>query len=125
MSAHAATEIQKKDDGYPTYHAGYAESLYIEGYDPASLTAQHSSLLKTTTWVGMGLMMASLAFIGTALFGVAQLLWGTGSVDHDPMIFVWIGAIGAVILLVVSFYLMLVVGRKDYKEYVKRSGRLN
>lgn len=124
MSAHAA-QIDNTADGYPTYHGGYAESLYIEGYDPASLTAQHSSLLKSSTWVGMGFLMASLAFIGTALWAVGQLLWGTGSVDHDPKLFIWIGVIGAVIMLGISFFLMLVVGRKDYKEYVKRSGRLN
>ncbi|AIT60202.1 hypothetical protein [Corynebacterium doosanense] len=124
MSAHAAN-VENAVEGYPTYHGGYAESLYIEGYDPASLTAQHSSLLKSSTWIGMGLLMAALAFIGTALFGTGQLLWGTGTVDHDPMLFIWIGVIGAVVLLAVAFFLMLVVGRKDYKEYVKRSGRMN
>lgn len=125
MSAHASSEIDQSIDGYPTYHSGYAESLYIEGYDPSSLTAQHSSLLKTSTWVGMGLLMASLAFIGTAIFGAGQLLWGTGTADHEPSVFVWIGLVGGVIMMAISFLLIFAVGRKDYKEYIKRSGRMN
>lgn len=125
MSAQAATKPSSAAEGFPEYHTGNAEDLYIEGYDPSSLGASHSSLLKTTTWVGMGLFMAALGIIGLGLFGVGQVLYGTGSVDHDPMIFVYLGfGIGGV-LMILSIILMAFVGRKDYKAYVKRTGRIN
>lgn len=123
MSALTAVSAQEK--GFPAYHSGNAENLYIEGYDPSSLGASHSSLLKGSTWVGMGLFMAALHIVGLGLFGVGQLVSGNGSVEQDPTLYVYLGfGIGGV-LLIISIILMAFVGRKDYKAYVKRTGRIN
>ncbi|TNL97413.1 hypothetical protein FHE74_06525 [Corynebacterium tapiri] len=94
----------------------------MEGYEPSSLGASHSSLLVTTTWVGMGLVMASLVGFGTMIWAAGQSLVGTGSVDHSPSLFLIIGAIIGFGLLIVGFGLIF-SGRKGYKEYVRRSGR--
>ncbi|AWB81132.1 hypothetical protein C3B44_01235 [Corynebacterium yudongzhengii] len=128
MSSHAAAVEHNENlhtEGYPTYHTGNAEDAYIEGYDPVSLSAPHSSLLKTSTWLGMGLVMASLAGFGTLLFGLAQFFWGTGTADHSPVTLMVIGGVIGVVLLVVGLVLAAVVGRKDYKAYTKRTGRYN
>lgn len=108
----------------PAYEAGNMENYYIKGYDPVSLGAPHSSLLKAITWVGMGLFMAALAGYGTALYGFAQMYVGTGTVDHNPAAFAWGGLIGGVIVSIISV-ICISVGRKDYKAYVKRTGRMD
>ena len=36
---------------YPEF-SGKIQDSYIEGYDPVSYGAPHSSLLRTSTWVG-------------------------------------------------------------------------
>lgn len=123
MSSHAASPSAA--EGFPEYHSGNAEDLYIEGYDPSSLGASHSSLLKTSTWVGMGMFVVAVFVIGMSLFGAGQMLQGTGTADHDPMTFVLIGGIGGGLLLILSIVLMGFVGRKNYKTYVKRTGRRN
>lgn len=128
MSSHAASADMNDNlavDGYPTYHTGNAEDAYIDGYDPVSLGASHSSLLKTSTWLGMGLFMASLAGFGTALFGFARALWGTGLAAQHNDLFIFGGLIFGVVGMAIAFILMTVVGRKDYKAYRKRTGRFN
>lgn len=128
MSSHAASAEMNDNlavDGYPTYHTGNAEDAYIDGYDPVSLGASHSSLLKTSTWLGMGLFMVSLAGFGTALFGFARSLWGTGLAAENNGLYTWGGLAFGVIVLLIALILMTVVGRKDYKSYRARTGRMN
>lgn len=111
-------------ESHPEYHKGNAEDYYIEGYDPVSLAAPHSSLLKSVTWVGMGLVMAALAGLGIMLWAGAQMTAGTGVADHDPMTFMIIGAVIAAALFIIGF-VMIGIGRRDYKAYQKRTGRMN
>ena len=128
MNSHAAS-AEKQDnlaaEGYPTYSTGNAEDAYIEGYDPVSLSASHSSLLKTSTWLGMGLIMVSLAGFGTALFGLARSLWGTGLAAENNPFYIWAGLSFGVVMLVIGIVLISAFGRKDYKAYRARSGRTN
>lgn len=42
---------------YPSYSQELHHS-YIEGYNPVSLAAPHSSLLRNSTWIGMGLLLS-------------------------------------------------------------------
>lgn len=124
MSAHALTSDSQTLD-YPSYHSGHAEDLYIDGYDPVSLAAPHSSLLKTSTWLGFGLILASLAGWGTMIYGLAQYFTGTGTVEHDPVFFIVLGLVLGLGFLLSGLYLAAVVGRRAYFAYRKRTGRRN
>ncbi|WKD62094.1 hypothetical protein CCICO_10475 [Corynebacterium ciconiae DSM 44920] len=97
------------------------EDNYIEGYDPVSLEAPHSSLLKGSTWWGMGFILSSIAFSGIILFGLAA-----GSVDSQPEAHTYtiVGVIATAAVLLFGIALV-VYGRRDYKAYVKRTGRHN
>lgn len=110
-------------ESYRTY-GDTIDATYIKGYDPMSLNAPHSSLEKSSTWVGMGVWVATLAFVGIFILGLGYMLWGSGTIGWDPSIFMIIGAIGAVIGFV-GGYLLIRSGRAEYKAYRKRTGRVN
>ncbi|MBV7282526.1 MULTISPECIES: hypothetical protein [unclassified Corynebacterium] len=97
------------------------EDNYIEGYDPVSLEAPHSSLLKSSTWWGMGIILSSIAFSGIILFGLAS-----GSVDSqaNASTYVIVGVVATLAVLLFGVGLVK-YGRRDYKAYVKRTGRHN
>lgn len=98
---------------------------YIDGYEPVSYEAPHSSLLRTETWVGMGLVLASLCPAGIAIFAVALMVFGnTGQADVTPMTLLWIGIVLTVIFAVAGSVLIS-YGRRHYKQYVKETGRKN
>ncbi|KQB84443.1 hypothetical protein [Corynebacterium oculi] len=98
---------------------------YIDGYEPVSYEAPHSSLLRTETWVGMGLVLAALCPAGIALFAVALMVFGnTGQADITPSVLLWIGLVLTAVLLVAGS-LMISYGRRYYKQYVKETGRKN
>ncbi|MEJ4100599.1 hypothetical protein V5S96_09565 [Corynebacterium mastitidis] len=98
---------------------------YIDGYDPVSYEAPHSSLLRTETWVGMGLVLAALCPAGIAIYAVALMIFGnTGQADVSPTFFLWLGIILTVVLLVAGSALIS-YGRRYYKQYVKETGRKN
>ena len=50
-SQHAVADI--RSESFPEYE-GKIQDLYVEGYDPVSYSAPHSSLLRYSTWVAMG-----------------------------------------------------------------------
>ncbi|MDO5454766.1 MAG: hypothetical protein Q4F37_07220 [Corynebacterium sp.] len=108
---------------YPNYESRL-EDAYIDGYDPVSLGAPHSSLNRTSTWVGMGAMIAALAGFGLAIFGAAQQVWGSGSVDHDPMVLIIIGLVVGIGGVAIAAGLIR-YGRRYYREYKERTGRVN
>lgn len=108
---------------YPNYESRL-EDAYIDGYDPVSLGAPHSSLNRTSTWVGMGAMIAALAGFGLAIFGAAQQVWGSGSVDHDPMVLIIIGLVVGIGCVAIAAGLIR-YGRRYYREYKERTGRVN
>lgn len=97
------------------------EDNYVEGYDPVSLQAPHSSLLKVITWAGMGMILFSIAVSGIILFGLAA---GSVGSQENAGFYTMVGVIATAAVLIIGI-IMVVIGRRDYKAYVKRTGRLN
>ncbi|HZK32568.1 MAG TPA: hypothetical protein VFC72_06630 [Corynebacterium sp.] len=109
---------------YPNYEARL-EDAYIDGYDPVSLGAPHSSLNRSSTWIGMGLLIAGLAGFGVAIFSAAQMIWGAGAtVDRDPSTLLIVGLVAGVVITVFSSFLIR-HGRRYYRDYKERTGRVN
>lgn len=95
------------------------ERYYEDGFVPSSYDAPHSSLHRSITWVAMGSILSSLAFFGLAIYGLA----GAGNNDN-PTSYLIAGLVLGVIFLFGGFF-MVHVGRKNYREYVERSGRIH
>ena len=116
MSASHSTAPANAGQSFPVFEG---EPHYVEGYHPSSLDAQHSSLLRSSTWIGMGLILSSLAGFGGLLFGLGS--WSVGSQPNwAPMAIA--GAVLAVVFLVGGFG-MIHHGRRYYREYAARTGR--
>lgn len=98
----------------------HVEKQYKEGYIPSSWDAPHSSLHQASTWIAMGCILASLSGWGTMMWGLASM---TVSYRDDGPIFAITGAIIGAVLLFGGFFLVH-VGRKNYREYKQRSGRI-
>ena len=99
---------------YPVFDGQVSSRMnYIDGYDPSSLMAPHSSLLRTSTWVGMGLVLSSLAAIGLTIFGAASSVYHISDYASTYLI---IGLVLAAILLVGGFGLIQ-YGRRYYYQY--------
>ncbi|HIW96413.1 MAG TPA: hypothetical protein H9867_08055 [Candidatus Corynebacterium gallistercoris] len=98
----------------------HVEKNYKEGYVPSSLDSQHSSLHRTSTWVGMGLWLALMPFLGMLVFGLATHLSG---VQEAGMSFLIGGIVGSIVVVGLAIGLIH-AGRKNYREYKARSGRI-
>lgn len=94
--------------------------LYKEGYVPSSLDAPHSSLQRSLTWLGMGLILASMAGLGTMMWGLSSMF---NDYRTDGQVFAIAGAVMGFGLLFLGFILVH-VGRKNYREYKERTGRI-
>src|SRR5690625_7965153 len=70
MSAHNPAVADFRSETYPKF-SGKIQDTYIEGYVPSSLSAPHSSLQRTSTWLGMGLLMGTVPPAGI-------LIWALG-----------------------------------------------
>lgn len=103
---------------FPVYEGGI-EAGYVEGYKPSSYDAPHSSLLKSETWIGMGLLLASLAGFGILIFGLGAK--SVGSQDNWDM-YALIGGILATVLLIAGFAAIF-YGRRDLRVWRTRTGR--
>lgn len=122
MGSHAVADI--RNESFPEYQARI-EDTYIDGYDPVSLGAPHSSLNRIPTWVAMGLILSTLFGIGLAVWGAGAMVYGFGSQTHGlAERLLILGIVEAVITAVVGA-ILIVIGRKDYKAYRKRTGRVN
>jgi len=112
-------------ESFPDYAPNLHDS-YIEGYEPNSLSAPHSSLERASTWIGMGLVLTSLAGFGIMIWMAATLIWGQGvaTAEWNTTLFMIIGAVTAVVLLGIGFGLIH-RGRRFYREYVATTGRKN
>lgn len=116
------------------------EEHFIDGYVPQSMNAEYSSLHRSATWIGMGMVLASLAMWGTFIFGLATTVYndqaqsahtrgffefGTNNLvaggEFNSQLFLWGGLIGGLILLVGGF-VMVGIGRRQYKAYKKEFG---
>src|SRR5699024_12614467 len=54
--------------------SGKTQDTYIEGYVPNSLSAPHSSLQRTSTWLGMGLMMGTVPPAGILIWALSVIV---------------------------------------------------
>lgn len=72
----------------------------------------------------MGLMLASLAGMGTLIYGAGTHIWGHGASDDITNTLLIAGAVMTVVMVIGSIVL-ITVGRKDYKAYRKETGRRN
>lgn len=121
-SQHAVADIQS--ESFPGYGTQIHDS-YIEGYDPVSLSAPHSSLVRYSTWVAMAFILAFLFGLGIFVWGAGAHFvgWGAQSVDASQKLML----LGGIEMLVcaVAAAVLLVIGRKNYKNYKKTTGRVN
>lgn len=107
--AHGEAATEKRD------FSSLDVDRYVDGYQPISLAAPHSSLLKTSTWVGMGLILASLAGIGSMVFAAAG---GAPTMNSTVMTV----ALIITVVLVVSGFGLVFYGRRDWKKFSKATG---
>ncbi|MCS4535614.1 hypothetical protein [Corynebacterium sp. HS2168-gen11] len=107
---------------YPVFNGEVSSRMhYIEGYDPVSYMAPHSSLLRTSTWLGMGLVLTSLAGFGTIVFGAATKIYQT---QEHAVLYLSIGVVLAAVCLIAGFGLIN-YGRRYYRQYRAETGRIN
>ena len=125
MASNNFAVADQASESFPDYAPKLHDS-YIEGYEPNSLSAPHSSLERASTWIGMGLVLTSLAGFGIMIWMAATLLWGQGvaTAEWNTTLFMIIGAVTAVVLLGLGFGLIH-RGRRFYREYVATTGRKN
>ena len=112
--AHAATQREEQ-----TFRVFEGEPHYIDGYTPSSLDSQHSSLQRSSTWLGMGFILTSLAGLGAFVFGLSSSIAGT---QENGSTYAIIGAVLAISCLVLGFGLIY-YGRRLYRAYVAATGR--
>ncbi|MCS5478348.1 hypothetical protein NYP18_01625 [Corynebacterium sp. YIM 101645] len=113
-------------ESFPDY-APKLHHSYIEGYEPNSLGAPHSSLERSSTWIGMGLLLGpALAGVGIMIWVAATWVWGpgVGPADYNLPLLFGIGVAVAVAFAVAGFGLIF-WGRRYYREYRKTTGRVN
>lgn len=123
MSANNFAMADQASESFPNYESKIHDH-YIEGYEPVSLGAPHSSLERTSTWVGMGLVLAALAGFGLAIWGVGLNMFGYGSSAGNPDLYILIGLVSGVVGLIIGFGLIR-YGRRYYRQYRKETGRSN
>ena len=101
------------------------EPIHLDGYVPSSWDSHHSSLLRGAAWIGMGLILSSMARFGAAIWGFATYGYGGGlqTQEHGDVI----GLIGLIIGLVVPFAgcASIYIGRARYRKYKEATGRVH
>lgn len=125
MASNNFAVADQASESFPDYAPKLHDS-YIDGYEPNSLGAPHSSLERASTWIGMGLVLTSLAGFGIMIWMAATLIWGQGVTvaEYDTTLYMIIGAVIAVVLLVAGFGLIH-RGRRYYREYRDTTGCIN
>lgn len=125
MSGHGgpAPVADISTESFPEYGTSIHDG-YVDGYDPVSLAAPHSSLVKHITWVGMALILASLAGFGTLIYGAATSIWGHGASTDISQTVLIVGAVLTAVTLIGGF-LTIRAGRSGYRNYRKTTGRRN
>ncbi|EEI16186.1 hypothetical protein [Corynebacterium lipophiloflavum] len=112
-----------RSESFPDYQQRI-EDAYIEGYDPVSLGAPHSSLNTHALWIAMGLILAALFGVGLAVWGGAAMVWGMGSESNIGSRLLILGLIEFAATMISAVVLMF-VARRGYKDYRTRTGRVN
>ena len=124
MSDNTHAVADYASETYPEF-SGKIQDTYIEGYDPVSFGAPHSSLIRTSTWVGMGLILSCLPAAGILIWGLG--VWDTplgtaGEGNYSLTIIIGIIALIAVAIAAVG---TVHYGRRYYRKYRKETGRAN
>lgn len=112
----ASVSVNTLEESHPVFSG---EPHYIEGYVPSSFDSPHSSLQRSSTWIGMGFVLSALAGAGTFVFGLAS--GSVGSQDNASF-FTILGLVLVAVFLVLGFGLIH-YGRRNYRAYVARTGR--
>ena len=99
------------------------ELAYLDGFVPSTFDAPHSSLHRSATWIGMGLILVSLAGFGTFIYGFGVNSDTTSPMADDGSMIGIIGLIAGFVLLFAGFFCVH-AGRKNYRAYTKASGRV-
>lgn len=124
MSDNTHAVADHASETYPEF-SGKVQDTYIEGYDPVSFAAPHSSLLRVSTWVGMGLILSLLPAAGIVIWGLGTHTFHYGTASHNnPMAFTIGGAI-VLVILAVAAVASVYYGRRYYRQYRKETGRSN
>ena len=121
MSANNFAMADQAAESFPDYSTKIHDH-YIEGYEPVSLGAPHSSLERTSTWVGMGLLLVSLAGFGFAIWALGLNLFGQGASGGNPDLYLIIGLVGGIGGVSIALGLIR-YGRRYYRQYKKETGR--
>jgi hypothetical protein len=100
------------------------EPVYLDGYVPSSWDSHHSSLMQGWTWIGMGVILSSLAGFGVAIFGFTSAGFG-GSPESQPDGNV-IGLVGLIVGVLMLAYggWSIHHGRAAYRRYKESTGRV-
>ena len=99
MSDNTHVVADYQSETYPEF-SGKIQDNYIEGYDPVSFAAPHSSLLRTSTWVGMGLILSLLPAAGTLIWGLGAGAFQYGVGQESSKISIIVGAALLVVIAV-------------------------
>ena len=114
---HAVADFQRET--YPAYESKL-EDGYVQGYDPMSLAAPHSSLIRNSTGIGMGLVLSILPAIGILIWGLGVMAYPYGSAgDQDFNMWIIVG-IAAVIAITIAGFGLIRYGRRYYRQFEKR-----
>lgn len=92
---------------------------YVQGYVPVSYSASHSSLSRASTWVGMALLLSSLAGVGTMIFAAGSATMGT---QEHWLTYMWIGVAMAVVMMIGGTF-GIIHGRREFHKYARETGR--
>ena len=124
MSDNTHAVADYTSETYPEF-SGKIQDTYIEGYDPVSFAAPHSSLLRTSTWVGMGLILSCLPAAGILIWGLG--VWDTplGTAGEGDYTLTTIIGIIALAVVAIAAFSTVHYGRRYYRKYRKETGRVN
>lgn len=120
-SSDQVTSANVRRETFPTYEGGLH---YIQGYDPVSYSAPHSSLLKYSSWLGAGFVLAALLPLGMIVWGAAMGVFETGSAADHWELYLIIGVVATVVFFVAGFSLIW-FARRHYRQYRAETGRRN
>ncbi|AGP31685.1 hypothetical protein [Corynebacterium terpenotabidum] len=112
MSAHGALEVKTP-----------GELDYLDGFVPSTFDAPHSSLQRSATWIGMGLILVSLAGFGTFVYGFAAGSDTTSPMADEGYLIGWIGLAAALLAFILGGVCVR-IGRRNYRAYTKATGRI-
>ena len=114
---HAVADFQRET--YPAYESKL-EDGYVQGYNPMSLAAPHSSLLRNSTWIGMGLVLSILPAAGILIWGLGVMAYPFGTAgEQNYTMWVIVGVISILLTALLGF-LLIHYGRRYYREFAER-----